>query len=62
MVAPTAGHDATKLGTYAATTLGHRKPGDFVNLETDILAKYVQKLLATRFDRASPTESPSHTL
>jgi branched-chain amino acid transport system substrate-binding protein len=24
MVAPTAGHDATKLGTYAATTLGHK--------------------------------------
>jgi riboflavin synthase len=32
--------------TLAATTLGLRRPGDAVNIETDILAKYVQKLLA----------------
>ena len=31
--------------TLAHTTLGRRRPGDKVNLETDILAKYVQKLL-----------------
>ncbi|MEK7873942.1 MAG: riboflavin synthase [Chloroflexota bacterium] len=31
--------------TLAHTTLGRRRPGDMVNLETDILAKYVQKLL-----------------
>lgn len=31
--------------TLAATTLGERKPGDFVNLETDVIGKYVEKLL-----------------
>jgi riboflavin synthase len=31
--------------TLAVTTLGIIKPGDRVNLETDILAKHVQKLL-----------------
>lgn len=32
--------------TYQHTTLGSYRPGDRVNLETDILAKYVEKLLA----------------
>ena len=36
--------------TLAQTTLGRRHVGDFVNIETDVLAKYVQKLLAARFD------------
>lgn len=31
--------------TLAATTLGLRSPGDQVNLEVDILAKYVERLL-----------------
>ncbi len=31
--------------TLAATTLGQRRTGDQVNIEVDILAKYVQKLL-----------------
>ena len=31
--------------TLAATTLGTKKPGDAVNLETDILARHVQRLL-----------------
>ena len=31
--------------TLAATTLGELRPGDPVNLETDVLAKYVEKLL-----------------
>lgn len=34
--------------TYRGTTLGSRRPGDRVNLECDILAKYVEKLLAAR--------------
>jgi riboflavin synthase len=38
--------------TAAVTTLGRRRPGDRVNLEVDVLAKYVEKLL-------SPQESPS---
>jgi riboflavin synthase len=32
--------------TLAVTTLGIRQPGDPVNLETDVLAKYVERLLA----------------
>jgi riboflavin synthase len=31
--------------TLDVTTLGRRKVGDRVNLETDVLAKYVQKQL-----------------
>lgn len=34
--------------TLAITTLGRLKPGDPVNLETDVLAKYVEKQLAGR--------------
>jgi len=33
--------------TLARTTLGGRQPGDVVNLEVDILAKHVEKLLAS---------------
>jgi riboflavin synthase len=33
--------------TLAATTLGERKPGDEVNLEVDLLARYVARLLET---------------
>jgi riboflavin synthase len=33
--------------TLARTTLGTRRPGDPVNLEVDILAKHVEKLLAS---------------
>ena len=32
--------------TLNRTTLGARQPGDTVNLEVDVLAKYVEKLLA----------------
>jgi riboflavin synthase len=34
--------------TLEVTTLGLRKPGDTVNLESDVLAKYVQRLLEVR--------------
>ena len=34
--------------TLARTTLGSRKPGERVNLEADVLAKHVEKLLAHR--------------
>lgn len=33
--------------TLDVTTLGIRRPGDKVNIETDILGKYVQKFLST---------------
>ena len=32
--------------TLAATTLGDRTPGDRVNIETDILARHVERMLA----------------
>jgi riboflavin synthase len=32
--------------TLAVTTLGHRDPGAAVNLEADLIAKYVERLLA----------------
>jgi riboflavin synthase len=34
--------------TYANTTLRYRRAGDPVNIETDMLAKYIDKLLTTR--------------
>ncbi len=36
--------------TLARTTLGTRQPGDRVNLEADVLAKHVEKLLEARLD------------
>lgn len=36
--------------TLALTTLGHRGPGDIVNLEVDVLAKYVESLINGRSD------------
>ncbi len=33
--------------TLAVTTLGSSKPGDPVNLEADVIAKYVERLMAT---------------
>jgi riboflavin synthase len=38
--------------TLAVTTLGLIQPDDRVNIETDILAKHVQKLLASEFRKA----------
>ena len=38
--------------TLTDTTLGSRMPGDRVNLEVDILAKYVERLLAAPGDQA----------
>ena len=34
--------------TLALTTLGHKKIGDLVNLEVDVVAKYVERLLQWR--------------
>ncbi|GHE85186.1 riboflavin synthase subunit alpha [Streptomyces longispororuber] len=34
--------------TLALTTLGHKQPGDPVNLEVDVIAKYVERLLGSR--------------
>ena len=37
--------------TLKRTTLGTRKPGEAVNLEVDIIAKYVERLLAQEGDK-----------
>ena len=34
--------------TWEVTNLGHLKPGDNVNIEVDILGKYIEKLLASQ--------------
>ena len=34
--------------TAAVTVLGQKRPGDAVNLETDIIGKYVERLLGPR--------------
>ncbi|MFI6349737.1 riboflavin synthase [Streptomyces sp. NPDC050560] len=43
--------------TLALTTLGTKQPGDPVNLEVDVIAKYVERLLATR-DTATRDTAP----
>jgi len=39
--------------TYQNTNLKHLQHGDFVNIETDILAKYVEKFLSTSDNRSN---------
>lgn len=41
--------------TLTRTTLGFKKPGDAVNLEVDVLAKYVERLLAARIPTTEET-------
>ena len=41
--------------TFTATTLGGRKPGDLVNLEVDVLGKYVERILTARLGDAAGT-------
>jgi riboflavin synthase len=38
--------------TFTSTTLGTKKPGDRVNIEVDVLGKYVERLLAARLDES----------
>ena len=45
--------------TVAVTVLQDRKPGDTVNLETDIIGKYVEKLLTPQ---AQPTQRPTSNI
>jgi riboflavin synthase len=39
--------------TLARTTLGQRQPGDRVNLEVDVIAKYVERLLGARTEEGT---------
>ncbi|HWS57363.1 MAG TPA: riboflavin synthase [Actinotalea sp.] len=41
--------------TLAATTLGAKVPGDQVNLEVDVIAKYVERLLGAAPNPADPS-------
>jgi riboflavin synthase len=41
--------------TIELTTLGHKSVGDLVNLEVDVIAKYVERLLTQTTMRAEPT-------
>lgn len=41
--------------TAAATVLGRKRPGDVVNLEADIIGKYVEKLLLPREETPAPS-------
>ena len=43
--------------TVAVTTLGEKRPGDTVNLENDVIGKYVEKLL-----RPQPQETAKNSL
>ena len=46
--------------TTAVTTLGHRSPGDPVNLEVDVMAKYAERLLAAQLEHlASAVPTPT---
>lgn len=40
--------------TLSRTTLGIRQPGDLVNLEVDLIAKYVERLLGARNEEGQP--------
>ncbi|CAM5504069.1 Nicotinamide mononucleotide transporter OS=Streptomyces glaucescens OX=1907 GN=SGLAU_05810 PE=3 SV=1 [Streptomyces glaucescens] len=48
--------------TLALTTLGIKQPGDPVNLEVDVIAKYVERLLGTRGPRSELVNSEAFTL
>ena len=45
--------------TAAVTVLGRKGPGDIVNLETDLIGKYVEKLLRPTADSAPRNSSIS---
>ena len=45
--------------TLAATALRDRREGDPVNLEVDVIAKYVEQMLRSRPHSAAPTETLS---
>ena len=45
--------------TYTETNLCHLQPGDLVNIESDILGKYVDKLISHRLPSANQVEDIS---
>lgn len=47
--------------TREVTTLGEREPGDRVNLECDLLGKYMERLLSERLVAGTPLAQPQQT-
>jgi riboflavin synthase len=45
--------------TAAVTTLGARRPGDLVNIEVDVVAKYLERLAAPHVLAPEPQGAPS---
>jgi riboflavin synthase len=45
--------------TRAATTMGRREPGDRVNIEVDVMAKYVERLLSAGDRAQTPMQAVS---
>ena len=48
--------------TWAVTNLSHLRAGDSVNLEADIIAKYVERILSFDARRGVQTDAPGLTL
>ncbi|HVG29641.1 MAG TPA: riboflavin synthase [Pyrinomonadaceae bacterium] len=48
--------------TWEVTNLSHLRPGDDVNLEADIIAKYVERILAVGGSGGGEPQSPGLTL
>jgi riboflavin synthase len=53
-VRPESSTDSLIPETLARTTLGIRQPGDRVNLETDVIARHVEKLITAYLPGAAP--------
>jgi riboflavin synthase len=41
--------------TWEVTNLSHLRPGDAVNLEVDVIAKYVERIMSFKGDEAKPS-------
>ena len=48
--------------TWAVTNLSHLRPGDHVNLEADIIAKYVERILSVGSRQGGQGDAPGVTL
>lgn len=48
--------------TAAVTTLGNLQPGDAVNLEADVIGKYVERLLAAYAPGSTPPSPPKELI
>ena len=45
--------------TADVTTLGARRPGDLVNIEADVVAKYIERLAIPHIDHAAAMSGAS---